>query len=47
MPDHVEHRPVELDAFHTVRGVAALKLAQSQEPFLKLSKGMVQLPSYK
>lgn len=43
MPDHVEHLPVELDAFHTLRGVAALKVAESQEPVSKLSKGMVRL----
>ncbi|KAH8697485.1 MFS sugar transporter-like protein [Talaromyces proteolyticus] len=41
--DHVEALTFELDAIDTLRGVAALKVAERLEPVQKLSKGMVQL----
>lgn len=41
--DHVETLTNELDALHTLRGVAALKVTDCLEPVSKLSKGMVEL----
>jgi MFS family permease len=42
-PDHVESLATELDALHSLRGLAALAVVRRLEPIRKLSKSMIQL----